>query len=395
MGQQRGLVSALIFVAITCINIGQTVVFAILAPLGREVGLVEWQIGSIITCSSLMFSLASPRWGRLSDRLGRKPVMLFGLIGYTLGTVLFASMFWLGMHQHISGWTLYLALVAARVLQALVMSATSPSATAFMADISDVQQRTAAMGLIASASSIGTIVGPSVAYFAFISLLAPMYIVSAATLLAAVLVAWYLPQVPVNWTRGNAAGAGFRDKRVFPFLAVGVTMYTGFSVVQQTLGYYFQDKLHLSAVQTAQQVGYAMMGTAVASLLSQVLVVQGARWRPVTLMRCGFMLMALGFLGLALADTALTLSACMVVVGMGMGMAGPGFSSSATLSVSAHEQGAIAGLISACPAMGFVTGPLLGAALYHANPHAPYVVASVMFLPLIAFVWTSRRVARY
>lgn len=388
--------SALVFIAIVCVNIGQTVVFAILAPLGREVGLVEWQIGSIITCSSLTFSIASPRWGLISDRWGRKPVIITGLIGYTLGTILFASVFWLGMRGSISGWTLYGLLVLARVLQAVVMSATSPAAAAYMADITDVRQRTAAMGLIASGHSIGTIVGPAVAYFAFISLLAPMYIVAGATLIAALLVVAWLPRAPVTWTRSaDKTQAGLWDKRVFPFIAVGVTMYTGFSIVQQTLGYYFQDKLHLTAVQTAQQVGYAMMGTAVAALCSQVLVVQGFRWRPVNLMRTGFLLMACGFLGLSMAETALALSACMFVVGAGMGMAGPGFSSSATLSVTAQEQGAVAGLIAACPAMGFVTGPLVGAGLYHMNPHFPYVAASLMYLPLIAFVWINRRVAAH
>lgn len=395
-GQQRVLVSALVFVAIVCVNIGQTVVFAILPPLGREVGLVEWQIGSIITCSSLMFAISSPRWGKLSDRWGRKPVIIVGLIGYTLGTIMFASIFWLAMQGRITGWTLYGWLVFARVLQALIMSATSPAAAAYMADITDARQRTAAMGLISSGHSIGTIVGPAVAYFAFISLLAPMYMVAGATLIAACLVVLWLPRAPVTWTRDSTtASAGLWDKRVFPFIAVGVTMYTGFSIVQQTLGYYFQDKLQLTAIQTAQQVGYAMMGTAVAALCSQVLVVQGFRWRPVNLMRLGFMLMACGFLGLALAESALTLSACMVVVGAGMGMSGPGFSSSATLSVSAQEQGAVAGLVAACPAMGFVTGPLVGAGLYHLDPHFPYYAATLMFLPLIAFVWVNRRVAAH
>lgn len=395
-GKQRVLVSALVFIAVVCVNIGQTVVFAILAPLGREVGLVEWQIGSIITCSSLMFSIASPRWGRLSDRWGRKPVIITGLVGYTLGTVVFASVFWLAMHGKITGWTLYGLLVLARMAQALVMSAASPAATAYMADITDARQRTAAMGLIASGSSIGTIVGPAVAYFAFISLLAPMYIVAGATLVAALLVAVWLPRPTVAPQQRSAlARAGLRDKRVFPFIVVGVTMYTGFSIVQQTLGYYFQDKLQLTAVQTAQQVGYAMMGTAIAALLSQVLVVQALRLRPVNLMRIGFVLMAMGFVSLSVAETAVTLSASMLLVGAGMGMAGPGFSSAATLSVSAHEQGAVAGLVSACPAMGFVTGPLIGAGLYQLNPHFPYVCAALMFLPLIAFVAVNRRLAAY
>ena len=56
---------------------GFTVLFAILGPLGREVGFSELQISSIIAASSLVVFLASPRWGRLSDRVGRKKIMIF------------------------------------------------------------------------------------------------------------------------------------------------------------------------------------------------------------------------------------------------------------------------------------------------------------------------------
>ena len=57
---------------------GFTVLVAILGPLGREVGFSELQISSIIAASSLVVFLASPRWGRLSDRVGRKKIMIFG-----------------------------------------------------------------------------------------------------------------------------------------------------------------------------------------------------------------------------------------------------------------------------------------------------------------------------
>ena len=67
--------------------------FAILGPLGREVGMSELQISSIIAASSLVVFLASPHWGRLSDRWGRKRVMVIGLFGYACGNLLFASVF--------------------------------------------------------------------------------------------------------------------------------------------------------------------------------------------------------------------------------------------------------------------------------------------------------------
>jgi len=69
-------------------GMGFSVLFPVLAPLGREIGLQEIQITTIISCSSLMVFLATPIWGRLSDRLGRKPVMLIGLFGFAAGTAL-------------------------------------------------------------------------------------------------------------------------------------------------------------------------------------------------------------------------------------------------------------------------------------------------------------------
>ena len=87
---------AILLFALIATAIGQSLVFAVLAPLGREVDLSELQITSIIAISALVFALGSPRWGRFSDRAGRKPVIITGLVGYTIGTVLFTSVFWAG-----------------------------------------------------------------------------------------------------------------------------------------------------------------------------------------------------------------------------------------------------------------------------------------------------------
>jgi MFS family permease len=394
----RRRIGWLIFLAIMCIHVGQTVVFAILAPLGREVGLVEWQIGTIITCSSLVFSLASPRWGRLSDRWGRKPVMVLGLVGYTIGTLVFASVFWAALQGWLSATPLFITLVVARMAQSAIMSATSPAATAYLADITDAHERTAAMGMISTAHSIGTIAGPVVAWFAFLSLLAPMYMVAGATLLAAVLVMRGLPDVgagtrpdtPVSTPAGGRPGL---DREVLPFIAVGVAMYTGFAIVQQTLGYYIQDRLKLSAIDTAQQVGYVMLATAVASLASQWWPVRRLGWRPAILMRVGLSCMTLGFAGVGVSGSTLALALSMGLVGLGMGMAGPGFSAAATLSAPAHKQGAVAGLVSASPAMGFIVGPLVGALLYHLNAHLPSWGAAGLFVLLLVTVFRSKRLA--
>ena len=389
---QRKYASRIIFIAIITVAMGQTVVFAILGPLGREVGLNEIQIGFIITCSSVIFSLFSPIWGRRSDVMGRKPVMIIGLVGYTVGTVFFASTFYAGLNGWLTGWLLFAALIFARMTQSLVMSATSPAATAYVSDITDVSNRTIGIGRIGAAHSLGTILGPAIAYFSIVSLLAPIYMAAVMTLLAAIFVMVYLPSLPIAKTTAVAnKKLRYTDKRILPFMVVGIAMFTGFSVVQQTLGYYFQDKLNLTAEVTAQKVGIAMMGSAIAALIMQLIVVQRLGWSPFRLMRVGLPFMLLGFVGLTLGRDLMEFVLAMALVGTGIGMSAPGFSAAATLAVQPEEQGAVAGLISACPALGFIVGPILGGALYQFYPTSPYIVSAALFIPLVLFSWRMKK----
>lgn len=379
----------LIFIAIMATGLGQTVVFAVLGPLGREVALNELQIGIIITCSSIVFSMFSPMWGRRSDKVGRTTTMVTGLLGYTGGTVLFATTLWLGLQNWLTGLWLFATLIVARCLQSLIMSATSPSATAYMADITDISQRTRGMGIIASAHSIGTILGPACAALALFGLLTPLYFAALMTLLAALLVWKWLPRLPVQASVSDAPRPRLRlsDRRIFPFILVGVSLFTAFSMVQQTLGYYVQDILQLPADATVQKVGFAMMASALAALFAQLVIVQKMKLPSVVLLRLGLPMVMTGFFLLTQVNSLTTLVLDFALVGMGMGLCGPGFSALASLAVEAREQGAVAGLISACPALGFIVGPVLGGALYQWQMTAPALVAAALFIPLVAFTW--------
>ncbi|MEP1593900.1 MAG: MFS transporter, partial [Halieaceae bacterium] len=167
---------AILISALMATGIGQSLVFAILAPLGREVELGELQITSIVAISALVFGVASPLWGRLSDRLGRKPIIITGLIGYTLGTVAFTSTFYGGLLGIVSGTSLYLLALFVRCGQASIMSATNPASTAYAADHTTREKRTSTMAKLGTANSMGMILGPAVSgALAVFGLLAPLY----------------------------------------------------------------------------------------------------------------------------------------------------------------------------------------------------------------------------
>ena len=362
------------------------------------------QVGLIITCSSLAFALASPVWGRFSEHLGRRPVLVIGLSGYAAGTLLFALVFEAGLAGWVGGVKLLAMLVAARVAQALVMAASPPAATAYIADVPSAAERTRGMGKIGAAHNVGTIAGPALGgALAMFGLLMPLYAVVLITLTMA-LVVWYrLPESPRMLERGRsnmhfsvvdalrASLAAYVDRRLVDVLVIGVSLFLCFAMVQQTLGFMYQDRFALTPTQGAAGVGVAMMAAAVTSLLAQVVIVQKLRWPPETLLKVAVIAIGLGSFLLLFAPVQSVAATAIALVGLGLGLGMPGVSSAASLRVGAEEQGAVAGMMSACPALGYIIGPILGTGVYSIWPLGPYVLVCLLVLPLGWAVWRLGR----
>ena len=372
--------------SLVSVGMGFTVLFPILAPLGREMGLSEIQITTIISASGLVVFLTSPIWGRRSDAWGRKRVLLCGLFGFSAGTFLFNSVLYLGLAGILTGSLLFIALVLARVTHASVMSASMPAANAYMADITDAANRTRGMGAAGAANNIGTILGPAVAGLAVISLLTPLWVMAAIAFLNGLFVWRFLEEPPRHQTPVVRDRLKYSDSRILPFIIIGIAMFTGMGLVQQTMGFRFQDALGLSAAETAQNFGFAMMLSGASSLFSQAVIVQRFNLAPFTLLRFAIPLLILAFTMMGLLETQVWLTIAMMIQGLGMGLASPGFTAGASLAVSPEEQGAVAGVAGSCGPLGFTLGPFIGGALYTLSPTAPYFFAAGLFLILFLFM---------
>jgi MFS family permease len=387
--------TALLITALMTTAMGQSLVFAILAPLGREVRLGELQITSIIAISALVFGVAAPAWGRVSDRLGRKPIIITGLIGYSLGTLAFSSVFYTGLAGLLGGATLYAVLLATRCAQSVVMSATAPATTAYGADHSSREKRTATMARLGTANSMGTILGPAVSgALATFGLLAPLYFAALMAAGAALLVWRQLPATPRQElaTRRTIARLRLTDPRILVFLATAVGLFVGFSGIQQTLGFQLQDKLQLDGIQTAQMTGAALMVSAAFTFLTQIVVMQRTNLRATLLIRVGLAALCIGAVVISGFTTFAILAVGMAFLGTGLGLCMPAIAAGASLAVSPAEQGAAAGLVSSCPAIGFVVGPICAGALYQVHGSlAPLFSAAVFLSVLAALVLHERR----
>lgn len=375
-----------LLLAAGAMGFAQTVLFAILAPLGREIGLVEVQIGAIISSSSLTIFLVSPLWGRASDLRGRRKILLIGLFGYSIGTMLFAGVFQAALLGYLIPLTALALLIVTRVANATVMAAVAPSANAYMADITTVADRIKGMGAIGAAGNIGSIMGPAIGgLLASISLLTPLYFSVFLTLAAAVLTLFALPELPKKEVLEKPLKLKYTDPRIFPLVIAGVFLFMGFAIVHQTIAFRFQDVLGLDGTETAKIVGFSMMFSAAAALFVQLLVIPRLHVRPFVLLRISMPIMMLAFAIMAVSQTEAMYILSMCILGVGMGLAGPGFMAGASVAVSSDEQGAVAGIAGACGPLGFTVGPLLGTYLYSIDGALPYWFAFACYFLLFLF----------
>jgi MFS family permease len=378
--RQKITVEILVFFSTITVAIGQTIVFTVLQPVGRELGLEPIHVGLIIVGSSIIFATGNNIWGVQSERWGRKAIILLGLVGYTCGTILFTSVFYLGFEKILVGTWLIICLTLARMLQSTLMSATPPAASAYIADITDVNTRTAAMARVGSAHSLGTILGPaSAGLLAGFALLAPLYFAAILPFIAAICCWIGLPKTQAT-SRLNfkASKISYFDKRIRRFVFIGISMFTAFAAMNMTLGFYVQDLMQLNATDTIKYMGKLAMFSALASVSSQWILANWLKWPSLWLIRLGIPLITIGAINIIFANAFFDFALSNVLIGFGMGIVGPGYSAAASLQVSSKEQGAVAGLITSCAPIGFSIGPIIGPGLYQINQHLPYIFTSII-----------------
>ncbi len=366
---------------------GQSIVFSVLPPLGREVGLSELHITGLISASALIFTLCSPKWGRLSDKLGRRPMMLVGIGGYTLGSLLFAIVFELGMHGWLLGPVLYIGIVLTRLVQSAVMSATPGAILAYVSDNTPVESRAKIMARVSTGNNLGTIIGPVVVGVVTIfGLTVPLYFSTAFAALA--FFAVLLVIEPSSHTKVKPLVATERlswfDPRIRSYLAVGVGFFVCFAMIQQTLAFSLQDQFQLSGERTAQLTGAALVCLAGSSIFAQSVILQLMRFKPDTAIIIGLLSTVLGYAVLLIAQNFVLYAVSMLFLGFGLGMAMPNVSAAAANAVCNEHQGAVAGFTSAIPATGFAIGPIIGGGLYQIQPDLPKISGALLALSLLA-----------
>lgn len=387
-----GLMLIILFV-----SMGQSVYWQTMPIIGREFNFSEIEINTLVSISAAMFIVFTPFWGRLSDRIGRKAVLLIGLSGYVLSNLIFLYSASLGLIGYVTGFSLLMILLMARIVNSAIGAASRPASGAYVADVTSEEDRSSGMGKFGAANNIGTILGPvlvgslvglnifgiNIPQF---GLLTPLIVMSILMAMAAVFVYIFLPSGDsVSEAETNGSGIVF-DRNLKLLLAIGVIIFTAFALVQSITAFYIQDRFAYNLDETAKTTALLLGTMAFMAIISQLTIVQKYKGSPLNLIKYSLPLFILSCLFIIFSPNFLFLYAGMAFMGLGMGLASPGYTSAASLNADKDKQGAAVGLAMVAPGIGFALGPLLSGFLYSSSMNLPFIFILPLFLLIIVFI---------
>ncbi|MEO1661662.1 MAG: MFS transporter [Pseudomonadota bacterium] len=387
---QQGMIA----LASVAMGAGMTINFVVVAPLARKAGLTELQVAGILTLSAAIYALMIPQWGRWADRFGRKRVMVFSLMamGFTNMAFLFALN--AALAGAITGLTMFFTLVFVRIWFGLLSPGLQPASMAAMTDATTPMTRAAGLGMLGAAMSIGSILGPAgAAVLAPFGALMPLWGSIVLCISCGVLIAFGLPKS--RQSRSSAKRPpplAMRDPRVFPHLLFLFTYFVAVGMIQQTLGWFIEDRYALDEELTVLYTGTAFACLAVMMVFIQFGYVQPRKPDPRRMLPLGLFLVAIGYVLANLLMPFWAICLAFLIVGAGAALAVPAANALGSLSVDREEQGSAAALLSAAPPAAFIFGPLLGAGLYQISAPLPFY-ASALVMALLG-VYALKIVAK-
>lgn len=382
---------ATLFFTLVVVMLGFGIVIPIMPFYVEHFGGSGRDLGFLMAIYSVMQFLFSPIWGSLSDRHGRKPILMIGIVGNALTQFLFGLVGEFAALGAFSDSTALALLIGARALAGILSSATLPTAMAIITDSTSDRDRGGGMGLVGAAMGVGMVLGPGLGgMMSGISLSAPFYFAGGislvAVLLTALLVRESLPVENRPEKAGRLQGPQLGEMWKALFSPIGFLLVLAFlhsfalANFEGVFGLYAQLRYEY----TPTQVGIALT---VVGLVSAV--VQGAltgpatrRWGDRAVILASLLASVFGFLSMLLARSQPGQLSVAVLLASGFfmltnAMIRPGVSS-LTSKKATVSQGTAMGLNNAFMSLGRIFGPVWAGMALDVNLSYPYLTGAVM-----------------
>jgi MFS family permease len=349
-----------------------------LPAAGRSIGLEPLQTGAVLTGGALFGVVCGPLWGFASERWGRRRILLIALSLGALGPLTMALTFgWLVSALSVSA-TLAL-LVLGRTFQAGFGSAVYPVAQAYTADTTRATGRVGGMGILAAASSTGTIAGS-----ALIWVVSDVGVQWAFGVLAAASLVTFLFSIvglrePVRPSPDDAGMSIIPFGLVAPLFLITLATMTAFTLIQPTIGLRLMDHFGLAPAHALAQAGILLVSASVATVLAQALVVVRLRWPVGRLIAVGALLATAAAALMTVTESMIGIWIGFLAGGFALGLILPANLAAMSLVTGPLAQGKVAGINAGAYRLGLALGPLAGTAIYGFSGTGPFWLAGILF----------------
>lgn len=358
-----------LFLVMFLVMVGFGIIIPVLPFLAEKVGGSPTELGILMAVYSLMQLFFAPMWGRISDRIGRKPVMLIGIAGLAL------SFFIMAMADSL--WVLFVA----RIVGGILSSANMPTTMAYVADITTPEERGKGMGIIGAATGLGFVFGPAIGgIFSKVSLNMPFYIAGIFSIITFFLVVLLVKESLSVEKRVKRSDDKMSMWKAFQgpvsiIFILQLIITLSMAGLETTFAYFAAKRAGIGTV----QLGYIFMIMGFGSA-----IVQGGLVGPMTkkygegsVIRVGIIVSAIGFILILFSHSFWTSAAFLTIFGLGNGVIRPAISSLLTKnSTSGH--GSATGLLSSFDSFGRIAGPPIGGALYSVSIGLPYISGAIL-----------------
>lgn len=334
------------------------------------------ELGLLTASYAVMRLICGPIWGSLSDRVGRKPILLLGISGYVI------TMVWFGLATEL--WMLF----AARILSGILSSATAPTTMAYIGDSTSEDERGGGMGLLGAAAGIGTIFGPVLGGFlAGEALSTPFFVAAGMALLAFILAAVFLPEsLPIHKRQKSTDEPKWFDLQswwaalsspIGSLLVLTLISTGGLMIFANVFGLYALQKFDFGP----DDVGIMLMVLGLVSALTQGLLTGPLtkRWGDETIIKGALLGTIAGYLLLLLANSYLTILLATAFFALMTALQVPALTS-LTSRRATIPQGIAMGLSNSFISLGRILGPVWGGMALDIHLGLPYLSGAVVML---------------
>lgn len=356
----------LLFLTLFFVMLGFGIIIPNLAYYAEDIGATPTKIALLLSIYSGMQLLFAPIWGRLSDRHGRKPAILFGLLGNAVALVAF------GLAKD------YMSLLVARSAAGIASAAVLPSVMAYVADVTNTEERGKGMGLMGAAMGLGFILGPGIGGVMGRHDL-PFFVAGGLSFLTFLFVLLLLPESLQKDTASEhhtwvspreLLRVSTLKSPLIPLFLIAFFTTFSFSGLETTFPLFIKKGWGYGQ----QQMGwmFMVMGVIVVPLQGGFLGLLINKFGERRIIITGLLLNALGMVLLLDAYSFVTLTVYLTITGIGNQLIRP----TNTSWISKQTQighGAAIGIMDAFLSLGRVLGPLLGGWLYETSVHPGFV----------------------